>query len=215
LQDAFALNGKLLYYAAMNDSRDLDEMLASLDALLREGGSHNDDMPVEHASEKVIEEESIKHGVSDTVISEDDLETQLDASERLDKVGEAELLEGSEQSEQVIARVILTEDMLVENPQVSLPLGLAATSECKGAISEFVEVEAEASCDYEEEQDEPVDETVADLPEQGMEQLLAMVTEDISSQLQDILPSLIKDSLHKHLSAMQDDDDEKNISDDE
>ena len=57
---------------------------------------------------------------------------------------------------------------------------------------------------------------VTHLHKQDIEQLLTLVTEDVSSHLQQMLPKLIRESLHTHLSRMQDEPNtQQKTSDDE
>jgi hypothetical protein len=221
----------------MTDNRDIDEILASLDALLREGDSHNDDMPVESTS-----------SVSDTDTLEATLEADVESMEsslndalrdgetRKSSVSEIVLDGVVGQQEEGMARVVLTEDMMVENPQVSLPL--AFNSE---ALNEDEVQESESPVSEDSALDDvPVDDVVvndvdldeqvtpdvmsdhvtsnhvAHLHKQEIEQLLTLVTEDVSNHLQQILPKLIKESLHARLAGMQHESDENNkTSDDE
>lgn len=223
----------------MNDNRDIDEILASLDALLREGDSHNDDMPVESTS-----------SVSDADVLEEALESDVEPVESSlndvlanDEAGGNAVAETVfdgviGQQEDGMARVILTEDMMVENPQVSLPLDFNAE-----VLSEDDVIEDESSApeilpavvqqdvvDNEPAMGEKLNngssEYVANehvtanpvmrLHKQEVDQLLALVSLDVSSHLQDMLPKLIKESLHAHLADMQHESDENNkTSDDE
>ena len=230
----------------MNDNRDIDEILASLDALLREGDSHNDDMPVESTS-----------SVSDTDVLEEALESDVEPMESSlndvlanDEAGgnvaaEAVFDGVIGQQEDGMARVILTEDMMVENPQVSLPLDFSAKALSEGGVIEdessapetlsLDDVIANAVVQQGVVDNEPAmgeksnnvsseyaanehmeANPVMRLHKQEVEQLLALVSLDISSHLQDMLPKLIKESLHAHLADMQHESDENNkTSDDE
>jgi len=222
----------------MTDNRDIDEILASLDALLREGDSHNDDMPVESTS-----------SVSDTDTLEATLEADVESMEsslndvlhdgkaRESSVSETVLDGVVGQQEEGMARVVLTEDMMVENPQVSLPLAFNSEAlnedevqESESPVSEdsalddvpvddvvVIDVAQDADLDEQVMSDHDVTHShVAHLHKQEIEQLLTLVTEDVSSHLQQILPKLIKESLHARLAGMQHESDENNkTSDDE
>jgi len=219
----------------MTDNRDIDEILASLDALLREGGSHNDDMPVESTS-----------SVSDTDTLEATLEADVESMEsslndalrdgetRKSSVSEIVLDGVVGQQEEGMARVILTEDMMVENPQVSLPLDFNAevlteddVVEDEPSASETLSLDdviANAVVQQDVADNEPAmdeesndgssedvisehaePEQIIRLHKQEIDQLLALVSLDVSSHLQDMLPKLIKESLHVHLADMQHD----------
>jgi len=203
----------------MTDNRDIDEILASLDALLREGDSHNDDMPVESTS-----------SVSDTDVLEATLEADVESMEASlnDAVRDGETRESSVsetvfdgvigQQEEGMARVVLTEDMMVENPQVSLPLDFSAKALSEddviaGAVVQQDVVDDESTVDGQSNTDTSEDITnehtesdqVMRLHKQEVEQLLTLVSLDVSNHLQEMLPKLIKESLHVHLADMQHD----------
>ena len=219
----------------MTDNRDIDEILASLDALLREGDSHNDDIASEPEA-----------SIDDTDALEDVLETDIesinaDVEELLgsnkisdDTADEAVHDESASRQESSISRVILTEDMMVENPQVSLPLAfnsealneddvvvdessasesLSLDDVIAGAVMQQDVVDDEPTVDESSNTETSEDSTnkhtesdqVMRLHKQEIEQLLTLVTEDISNHLQQILPKLMKESLHARLADMQHD----------
>ncbi len=219
----------------MNDNRDIDEILASLDALLREGDSHNDDMPVESTS-SVSDTDVLKEALeSDVEPMESSLNDVLANDEAGGNVAAEAVFDGViGQQEDGMARVILTEDMMVENPQVSLPLDFNAevlseddVIEDESSAPEILpldDVNANAVVQQDAAGNEPAmgekpnngsSEYVANehatanpvmrLHKQEVDQLLALVTEDISNHLQQILPKLMKESLHARLADMQHD----------
>lgn len=204
---AFALARKLAYDAAMTDNRDIDEILASLDALLREGDSHNDDMAIE--------------AVSEGVVAESDGDVKGEVSEPVQNGVEAEPEDG-------IPRVVLTEDMMVENPQVRLPIDFAESAE-PASEAETVDSQAESVQEDDRLEQKPqsspagdndgeqaVEEQPIHLHKHEVERLLSLVSLDVSNHMQRLLPELIKDSLHKHLANMQHVSDKNNkTSDDE
>ncbi|GEM_PF-3727857 len=231
----------------MTDSRDIDEILASLDALLREGDSHNDDMPAKavgstphHDVSKVDLESDIKvvEASTEAFLASDELE---DESFTVEAVSD----ETETWQEDGMSRVVLTEDMMVENPQVSLPLAFNAEAlheddvqESESPVSEEPKAN-DTMQDVEQQGEQVVNDAVTDaitddvassdvtpndvtsnhvihLQKQDIEQLLMLVTEDVSSHLQQMLPKLMKESLHTHLADMQHESDKNNkTSDDE
>jgi len=228
----FALAGKLPYHVAMTDNRDIDEILASLDALLREGDSHNDDIPVEPIESKLDTDASDVDVESDIEFVESSAEEFL-ASDELDESFTIEAMpeEVEGWQEDGMSRVVLTEDMMVENPQVSLPLAFNSEALNENDVQESESPALEepkpdnTMQDVEQRDEQLADDAIADdvapshvthLHKQDIEQLLTLVTEDVSSHLQQILPKLIKDSLHTHLSRMQDEPNtQQKTSDDE
>lgn len=242
---------KLPYYVAMTDNRDIDEILASLDALLREGNSHNDDMPA-----KAVEQVSDAMDANDLEVAlEADIASMKSSVEKLlgrndvdvadeTDADEAVSDEVSDRQEGSMARVILTEDMMVENLQVSLPLAFSSEETHAANVEESVEKSRKESGEPVLEVSSLDDVDVSDvekndvgqdvvsaeqvaaeslapndvthLHKQEIEQLLSLVTQDISNHLQQMLPKLIKDSLHAHLADMQHESDKNNkTSDDE
>jgi len=225
----------------MTDNRDIDEILASLDALLREGDSHNDDMPVEPVESTLDTDASDVDLETDIVFVESSVEEFLDSDEveGEDPAVEAVPEEVTDWQEGGMSRVVLTEDMMVENPQVSLPLSCSSerVSEGHAAGGEASEPDTLASDNVVEDEaaqdvltdksvtaeesnhdnsegvisEDVVAEPVMRLHKQEVEQLLALVSLDVSSHLQEMLPKLIKESLHTHLADMQHDSD-KNIN---
>jgi len=224
----------------MTDNRDMDEILASLDALLREGDSHNDDMPVETTSPEADTD------VLDVALDADveSIEASVAGAFNSDDVGEEPVAEAVfdgvvAQQEDGMSRVVLTEDMMVENPQVSLPLAFNPVSASENHVVEDEDseletlplddvVESVAEQDVladepmgdEESSSHPVEYTMPNqvmrLHKQEVEQLLALVSLDVSNHLQEMLPKLIKESLHTHLADMQHESDKNNkTSDDE
>ena len=210
----------------MTDNRDIDEILASLDALLREGDSHNDDMPVEPVESTLDTDASDVDLETDIAFVESSVEEFLDSNEveGEDSAVEAVPEEATDWQEGGMSRVVLTEDMMVENLQVSLPLSFNSESVSEGhaAVGEVSEpdtlasdnvVEGEAVMVGESNHDnsegviseDAVAEPVMRLHKQEVEQLLALVSLDVSSHLQEILPKLMKESLHARLADMQHD----------
>ena len=289
----------------MSDDRDIDEILASLDALLRESdapgqsvlpnstshSSHNDDMPDE--SGEVFSDDADIELLDFTAL--DELEKSIKADADVEDVQSVEYLESlavetndaveapeSNDSASVgagyLRRVILTEEMLVDNQQVSLPLAFNDKAEgqrrsddtplepaVKQEAEQYVEEEIEVQDEYvaagdnqvldedvsewtgevaqaeETERKEDVSVTIqaesmslendeahveidsnADLnsdasldsngyeevhamhvDKQDIENLLELVSMDVSYQIHRILPNMIRESLHEHLADMQ------------
>lgn len=204
----------------MSNDRDIDDILDSLNQLLREGESHNDD----HVEpDKPIEEIGAElHAFAEA--SADEVEAGAPEAETLDKAAgdevrdvepesaEAEVrqqdeavVEGDDEAGAFvdapvsIQRVILTEEMLVDNPQGNL-LSLVHTGREESADS-AVEPEPVA----EDGEEHLPDDAHAPLhvDHQHMERLLEQVTDDVIHQLQQQLPSLIKTSLYRQLQALK------------
>ncbi len=237
----------------MSKERDIDDILDSLNQLLREGESHNDDhveldalaegieAELHALEEHVVDAEKQTAGTPeniDEVVKQVALETgsntkletinpalsqnkdiESDESFETDSVYEipdddfggnpADDADGSD--EQIIdlidapvltQRVVLTEEMLVNNPQGNL-LSMANTdkkeSQNTTAESKAVAVEAQGTVRDADVLD------VNDLPmQQLLKQLLDKVSDDVIGQLQQQLPSLIKASFDRHLAASKD-----------
>ena len=230
----------------MNDNRDIDEILASLDALLREGDSHNDDIPVESIN-ATSDVDALKEAPkADVKPVKDHLNNATCNGKTREPLATETVFNGViAQQEGSMARVILTEDMMVENPQVSLPLPFNSKTPNKDDViedgvsaSEILSLDdvianaivQQGSVDNEpamgEKSNNGSSEHIANehvtanpvmcLHKQEVDQLLTLVSLDVSSHLQDMLPKLIKKSLHAHLADMQHESDENNkTSDDE
>ncbi|MBL4759897.1 MAG: hypothetical protein JKY80_03465 [Mariprofundaceae bacterium] len=216
----------------MTDNRDIDEILASLDALLREGDSHHDDMP-NKSTESTRNTGTLEDGLEANIESmKANLERLLKHNHTDDEPAiKAVLNKPENQQETRLSRVVLTEDMMVENPQVNLPLSFTAETlnennrtEIEPTISEAPSLNdmiAGAVVQQGVTDDTPamakneLPNHVTHLHKQEVEQLLTRVSLDISKHLQQMLPKLIKESLHTHLIDIQQESDENNkISDD-
>jgi len=217
----------------MTDNRDIDEILASLDALLREGDSHNDDIPAKPVEPTPNHDVSKVDLESDIEFVESSAEAFLASDELKDESFTVEAVSDEivTWQEDGMSRVVLTEDMMVENPQVSLPLAFHSEALDEDDVQERESSALEepkpdhAMQDVEQQAEQVVDDAIVDdiapshvthLHKQDIEQLLMLVTEDVSSHLQQMLPKLIKESLHTHLADMQHETDKNNkTSDDE
>jgi len=224
----------------MSSERDIDDILESLNQLLREGESHNDDHvgPDEEAEDwpqgqegldsavEMIEgeldrldDEQPEHDDAAATSSESNMQeasqgstepVELDQSSS-DEVFEPRREEGEDNDPVDVAadgpvtiqRVVLTEEMLLDNPQGNLlslvkspgDESLADESRAdEGRAEEHVE-EHEALTS--EEKPEPSSEREPDEP--PSDALLEQVTADVINQLQETLPLLIKQSLERHL----------------
>jgi len=169
-----------------NQDRDIDEILASLDSLLRESESHNDDThaePVVSDNQPELQDESSV-----------DMEQALALDQAIENVSDDrdDVME-TEESSEPMTRVVLTEDMLLENPQVSLPLGQHAQDDLGETVSDSDVSQAEVE-----------HESHADWDEQMMDQWVASVSQDISLQINQLLPDMIRDALQKKLAELQD-----------
>ena len=202
----------------MSKERDIDDILDSLNQLLREGESHNDDHEDEDISTEEIEAQLHEldeegggpeskpvlsdHAAEETGENEADSESE---SERVsDPAPAGELdgddeLDGEEPEDSPISmqRVVLTEDMLVDNPQGSL---LSMISNRASSPDE-----ADVTLSEAQSQDQNgVSHTLLHVDHEHLEQLLEQVADDVINQLQHELPALIKRSLYHHLAAMRD-----------
>jgi len=169
-----------------NQDRDIDEILASLDSLLRESESHNDDT---HAESSVASDNQpeLQDKLQD--------ESAADMEQAFDQAVETVSDDGmeTEESSEPMTRVVLTEDMLLENPQVSLPLGQSAKDDLGETVSDSNAPQAEVE-----------HEPHADWDEQMMNQWAASVSQDIANQINQLLPDMIRDALQKKLAELQD-----------
>ena len=205
---------------AMSKDRDIDDILESLNQLLREGESHNDDL-VESAEapEKVkqklndledeiseVEEVDALLSVADEVVedapdsgseTDDDLSDAESEAETTGSWGQDEPEEGETEADCVsddnderlsMHRVVLTEEMLVDNPQRSL-LSLVGKH---SAEAELQPGDEEVKPDTAELR---VDHTL-------MAEVLDRVGNDVIHHLQQQLPTLIKSSLEQHLNDL-------------
>ena len=236
---------------AMSKDRDIDDILESLNQLLREGESHNDD----HV-ESVEDPKSVKQKLSDLEdeLSEvESIDALLSATPEVtdsdpdsndgieddisDKESEAETAESSDQdesdedesdegeSEEIESdedlseenepeaenmsddddkrlsthRVVLTEEMLVDNPQRSL-LSLVGNSvdHDDEQVDEVVEPEEPSESQTETSVDHAL-----------MAELLDRIADDVIQQL----PILIKASLEQHLNDLIQDDQSSDLPD--
>ncbi len=214
----------------MSGERDIDDILDSLNKLLREGESHNDDHVEVDAQAEEIEAELHELEEGGSGISE---EVAVATEEAVSELSEAADISGrhaeadagsvadpgqdeaGEPCESVeadssdssdaqtmepvdapvsVQRVVLTEEMLLDNPQGNL-LSLVKRDEAEAAESM-----AEAP------QQEAVREnrTPLHVDHHHMARLLDQVTDDVIDQLQQELPVLIKHSLYRHLAELRD-----------
>jgi len=169
----------------MTDNRDIDAILSSLDTLLGKSDNQHNIM-----STKAIKLE--QHSNDLEAISEA-TKTNRKGDDGLDKL--------DHQQTWNLPRVVLTEDMMIDNPQFSLPLA-------KGIEDETMQ-QAIVDDKYDE------DEHIIHLHKQNVEKLLSLVSLDISNYLEQQLPTLIKQSLHAHLSDMQHKPNENNKTSDD
>jgi len=215
---------------AMSKDRDIDDILESLNQLLREGESHNDDhvesvedpktvkQQLSDLEDELTEVESINALLSATpevtdtdTDSKDEIEDDTSGTEPeaetaeswdqdepdVGESGDNESEENDPEEDEIsddgdqrlsIHRVVLTEEMLVDNPQRSL-LSLVGNSvdHIAEQVDEVVEPE-----EVSESQAEPsIDHAL-------MAELLERISDDVIQQL----PILIKSSLEQHLNDL-------------
>ncbi len=217
----------------MSKERDIDDILDSLNQLLREGESHNDDHveedisledieaklleldeeidelkseplqpdePVETVDETTSESDSEPDPDSEAIREENENDVAVDPDGPLDEEEDEEPA-GSPIS---IQRVVLTEEMLINNPQGNL-LSTALDRGPSSAEADRVDVEsATEDQTASEEQAGKAPHTLLHVDHHHLEQLLEQVADDVIRQLQHELPTLIKRSLSHHLAQMRD-----------
>jgi hypothetical protein len=211
----------------MSKDRDIDDILDSLNQLLREGESHNDDH-VESEGAEVDEEVLLSEPEQEASGSDDVEEAHVDAEVAAEVAGhpdgadeanveaqiEGAIEEGSaeasatlpitqqhsnddsepvadDQESVTVQRVVLTEDMLIDNPQGSL-LSLVQDS--------MANVDSGDDADALHETDR---ENRLTLDQKLMTELMEHVADDVIQALQQQLPLLIQNSLEKHLNELK------------
>jgi hypothetical protein len=215
----------------MSKERDIDDILDSLNQLLREGESHNDDHVEEDISLEDLEtklrelDEEIDELKSEPLLPDEPVktvdETTLDsgsepASDSIreqsghdvtaDSDGALDEEEDKEPADPPISvqRVVLTEKMLINNPQGNLlSVGSGRGSSSAGAERVDVESATEGETAPEEQAGE-APHTLLHVDHHHLEQLLEQVADDVIRQLQHELPALIKRSLYHHLAQIRD-----------
>lgn len=210
----------------MSSERDIDDILESLNQLLREGESHNDDhvesdeipetdlqageeAPQEPGQESALAEtEEIPVADEEPADAVEDERVSEPADSGLEAVSEPEEQEKADdgddsagendESSLSMPRVVLTEEMLVDNPQGSL-LSLVRAAEAKAAVRS----EAGGVDDAEERQNgqAPV-QSPLHVDHEHMGRLLEQLSDDVINQLRQELPTLIRDSLYRHLEEL-------------
>jgi hypothetical protein len=213
----------------MSKERDIDDILDSLNQLLREGESHNDDhveedisaeeieaklheldeeidklesepLQPEETEETVDETTSESDADSESIREQNENDTAVDPDEPSDEEEDEEPA-GSPIS---IQRVVLTEKMLINNPQgnlLSAASGRGPSSAGAGRVGVGSATESETAS---EEQTGEAPHTLLHVDHHHLEQLLEQVADDVIRQLQHELPALIKRSLYHHLAQMRD-----------
>lgn len=216
----------------MSKERDIDDILDSLNQLLREGESHNDDHVEEDISLEELEvklhelDEEIDELKNEPLLPDEPVETVDEATSEPEPESIQEQNEDSvpadpdraldeEEDEEPaespisIQRVVLTEEMLVNNPQGNLlstgsGRGLSSTETDRVDVESVTKDEAVS-----EEQTEEVSHTLLHVDHHHLEQLLEQVADDVIHQLQHELPVLIKRSLYHHLGQMSKEQDDE------
>jgi len=193
----------------MSNDRDIEDILNSLNQLLREGESHNDDHSgSEDGHEKAASPEPEKAVDEAPVEAEAGTEpVKLQREKPVeDTNGDLQVSQSGDEIEQdeprspddapvSINRVVLTEDMMVNNPQGSLlslvrnsaglPKQHRATDENgkSGATSGSVRVDHD-----------------------HMERLVRQISDDLIKRLEKELPGLIAESIRRHLKELKRDE---------
>ncbi|MDX8403784.1 MAG: hypothetical protein R8K54_05190 [Mariprofundaceae bacterium] len=192
----------------MSKDRDINDILDSLNQLLHEGESHNDDHVEtdEAVNEEAEEIEAELHELEeDDAVSEDmesegvkpePLEDHFDSSREASDAGN----EGPQEAPISVQRVVLTEDMLVNNPQGNLlSTGMGDKKEITEPVTELESIETQTV-------------NIDHLPMAQLEPLLERISDDVISQLQQQLPALIKTALDCHLAKLRDEKQSENHS---
>lgn len=225
----------------MSTGRDIDDILDSLNQLLREGESHNDDHVEEDISPEELEaklhelDKEIDELEGAPLLPDEPVETVDEAtlkpdsepepgskskskskSEPIRKQNENNVmadpdgyLDEEEDEEPAgspisIQRVVLTEEMLINNPQGNL---LSAGSGRGPSSAEAGRVNAESVTEpltASKEQAGEVSHTLLHVDHHHLEQLLEQVADDVILQLQHELPALIKRSFYHRLAQVRD-----------
>ncbi len=199
---------------AMSKDRDIDDILESLNQLLREGESHNDDHVEsdEHADKAEQGLDELQDDLSDVAEMETRLSEAADigdleaadetVSEDLSAIDSEQETSGSWEADEPeedrisdegdqrlsVHRVVLTEEMLVDNPQRSL-LSL---------VGNRADVQVDDQADEAVEPESGESETEPSVDHALMAELLDRITDDVIRQL----PVLIKTSLEHHLNHL-------------
>lgn len=185
----------------MSDDRDIDDILESLDQLLRSGGHHNDDhtdqTPPPLSSDKSKEEaENADQAVAEkpeaSPLTTGDPLFDLPLGEESTAADEP-LPEESAVSAVAAQRVVLTEDMMVNNPQGKLGLRMVAESSERPQQPEAAEAAEESEA--------------VDVDHEQLERLMVQVSDDVIARLQEELPRMIRTSLYRHLNELRQDGD--------
>jgi len=248
----------------MSIERDIDDILDSLNQLLREGESHNDDHVDENVSIEEIEAElqelvdepsepemessepaeTIDEPAAEVeVVLEAEPEQKVEAEAEAEIVADAEvesepdsegdwhqdeavgsdtlnaddssddyLVDASEEEgdednpadERVtMQRVVLTEDMLVNNPQRSL-LSIVPGAHPPSDQQSSDETELDDPEAAEIDEAEAKQHTLLHVNHDHLESIMEKVADDVIEKLQRELPNMIKHSLYHHLAEMRD-----------
>lgn len=191
----------------MSSERDIDDILNSLNQLLREGESHNDDhseaeesgavsaadVPPEPKVAKPVEKRpepaATEKPVSPTSVRDDTPED----------VEEADEPRSSSDAPVSLHRVVLTEDMMINNPQGSL-LSLAGrrdAAEGGGTDADDSATQGEAK---------PAQDERPHIDPERMALLINQISNDLIERMRRELPPLIADSLYRHLKELKRDE---------
>jgi len=213
----------------MSSERDIDDILDSLNQLLREGESHNDDhvetdevsesdpqadeaalqefeqasAPAENeelpAEVEVAEPETEAEPEMALEPADSAAEPDFEPQEQSETDHEDEAFTAVDESPLSMQRVVLTEEMLVDNPQGSL-LSLVRAAEANVAARPSEAGEGGVG----DQQGEQVNDANGPLhvDHEHMGRLLEQLSDDVINRLRQELPVLIRDSLYRHLGEL-------------
>jgi len=200
----------------MSSERDIDDILNSLNQLLREGESHNDDhteaedtgavsaaeVPPEPKLSRPVEK---RPEPAAKAKAESPAAVRDDAPEDVEQADEPR---SSNDAPVSLHRVVLTEDMMINNPQGSL-LSLAGRRDA-AEDGEAADADADADADAEDSatqgEAKPAQDGRPHIDPERMALLINQISDDLIERMRRELPPLIADSLYRHLKELKRDE---------
>jgi len=232
------------YDARMKEERDIDDILASLDDLLQENDMQSaaktvKNAPVVRSAQSQHVTDTVKLGADEPSVKTKLLEKEekvepsvhVDSTSALQKtvlnaprrveidVPDANFrlepdVDTASTPATPLPRIVLTKEMLINTDQDDLPLDFNPLVEAMD--DDDVEDDAEASPDLDEKEATTFKYENIDvrMSAKEVEQMLELVSMDISYQFHQLLPDMIRQSMRTHLNIIQDEQ-MKNKQDDE
>ena len=202
----------------MADEPSMDEILASLDRLLKEGEGRNDEPsePSQQTPSKEQAEEPVEEPTQKPVpgFLTDSGEAAAEESPRVSQDSEPGVAEkasggGSELDQAAVAwpgpaesavprRIVLTDAMMVDDVQQPLPLPIGDTTPAKSGIAGSTDPES-GPAEAESAPGEPSRAVAWDA--RDIQALVDQVTDDVCSAMADQLPDLIRQALAQRLTS--------------